>query len=180
MEFNTIVKNKIFLPILQKYGFELIEEFKNILRFQSPYIKINIVYNSFENSSIFWLGKRDSIDAIEIDNDVLSLFFNSNLKLSEVSVEKFINNLVIFFENEGESILAGNEKKINDLEKFYLVKNRKYNQNLLNQQHLNDADKAWNQNDFKGFISIIDKLNYENIPKFYLLKYRIAKRKQCI
>lgn len=177
MEFNTLVKTKFFFPILRKYGFEIVEEFKNILRFQSSTIKIDIVHNPFENSNSLWVGKKDKGDEIEINNNTLTFYFKSNLKLSEVPNKAFINNLITFFENEGKSLLIGNEREINDLEKFNLVRSKKYTLDLLHQQNLNEADKAWSQKDFKKFISIINKFGYEQFPKSYLLKYRIAKEK---
>ncbi|RRQ46497.1 hypothetical protein [Chryseobacterium sp. SC28] len=174
MDFNIQIKTQLF-PIFQRYGFEIVEEFKNVLRFQSSITKINIVHNPFENSNTIWVGKRGKTDMIEINNNLLILFFNSLLNLDKVSVEVFINNLVIFFENEGESLLIGN--KINDLEKFDLERSKIYTQNLLNQQNINAADKAWQQNDYENFVNIINGLNYEKLPKPYLLKYKIAKQK---
>ena len=47
MEFNTLVKTRFF-SILQKYGFEIEEEFENVLRFQSPVMKVNIVFNPYD------------------------------------------------------------------------------------------------------------------------------------
>jgi hypothetical protein len=46
MEFNTLVRTQLF-PILQKYEFEIAEEFKNIVRFQSSVMKVNVVFNDY-------------------------------------------------------------------------------------------------------------------------------------
>ena len=55
MEFNTLVKTRFF-SILQKYGFEIEEEFENVLRFQSPVMKVNIVFNPYDKSFLVEIG----------------------------------------------------------------------------------------------------------------------------
>lgn len=44
MEFNTLVKTHL-LPVLQKYAFEISEESKNIVRFQSSVMQVNLAFN---------------------------------------------------------------------------------------------------------------------------------------
>ena len=49
MEFNTQVRTNL-LPILIKYGFDIVYELNNLVQLQSSNIQINLAYNIFENS----------------------------------------------------------------------------------------------------------------------------------
>jgi len=59
------------------------------------------------------------------------LFFDSNLQLSQVSVETFIKNLALFFENEGQPLLDGDMVKLAELEKFDLERSNIYTKRAI-------------------------------------------------
>lgn len=109
MEFNTLVKTRFF-SILQKYGFEIEEEFENVLRFQSPVMKVNIVFNPYDKSFLVEIGKRNET-LYPLDNYVVKELFNSSLSLEQVTPEIFVQNLsTLFATQEGSEILQGNVK----------------------------------------------------------------------
>ena len=60
MEFNTLVKTQLF-PILQKYGFDIAEEFKNIIRFQSSAMKVNVAFDDYEKSNFIEIGRQNEV-----------------------------------------------------------------------------------------------------------------------
>lgn len=57
MEFNTLVKTHL-LPVLQKYAFEISEESKNIVCFQSSVMQVNLAFNDFDKSHLFEIGRK--------------------------------------------------------------------------------------------------------------------------
>jgi hypothetical protein len=177
MEFIQIISEKLE-TVIKKHDLRIVDKQSNYLKLQSNYLIVIIVHNQFENSNILWLGRNDEKnDKVEIDNEALKLFFNSDLKLSQVSVETFINNLVLFFENEAQPLLIGDTSRINELEKFDLDRSHKYTQALLERQDLVAANKAWENGNYKEFIKIIDQTNKDNLPSSYQLKYKIANQK---
>jgi hypothetical protein len=177
MNFNQIILERLGL-ILRKYNFTIIEQRHNYLKLQSKYLLIILVHNQIENSNTIWLGENGKkIDKVEIDNKALKLFFNSDLKLSQVPIDIFANNLVLFFENEGKALLMGDLNRIRELEKFDLERSHIYTQELLDKQNLAAANKAWSEGNYNEFINLINQINKDKLPSSYQLKYKIANQK---
>lgn len=175
MEFINMVLDKLG-SILEKYEFQIIEQRDNYLKLQNKHIELSITHNPFENLNVFWIGSNNSLkDKIEIDDEVLKLFFKTNLRLSHASNEIFINNLKLLFKNEAQQLLLGDTKKINELEKFDLVRSKNYTNHIIQKQILEIASKAWEKNNYKEFIKTIDEIGIENLNKSIELKYKIAK-----
>ena len=173
MEFNILVKTQL-LPILQKYGFEILEEFKNIIRFQSSVIEINIVYNDYEKSCYISIGKKGK-SLYELRNNAVKKLFNSSLSVEQVTPEIFLQNLSLLFETEeGIALLKGN---IDDFIKFKKSEDNHYTSELLRKQALEVASRAWEANDYLAFIESIEEIGIRKIPQSYQLKYKIAKQK---
>lgn len=136
------------------------------------------VHNQIENSNTFWIGKDDKkIDKVEIDNKILKAFFNSDLKLSQVPTNIFVNNLILFFENEGKPLLTGNLNMINELEEFDLKRNSIYTQHLLEQQILGTANGTWDKGDYEEFVNLMGQVDMDKLPSSFKLKYKIANQK---
>lgn len=177
MEFNQIILEKLGF-LFKKYNLQILEQRSNYLKLQSNSLIIIIAHNQLENSNTLWLGRNDEkTDKVEIDNTTLKLFFKSDLKLSQISIEYFVDKLALFFENEAKSLLMGDGNRIDDLEKFDLERSRKYTQDLLDRQNLAAADRAWDTGNYKGFIKLIDQTNKDKLPSSYQLKYKIANQK---
>ncbi|MEY3499017.1 MAG: hypothetical protein RL308_686 [Bacteroidota bacterium] len=173
MEFNTLVKTKLF-PILEKYGFGITEEFKNIIRFQSSFIEINIVYNDYEKSCYISIGKKGK-SLYELRNNAIRELLNSSLLVEQVVPAVFVQNLSTLFETkEGTALLKGN---IDDFVKFKISEDNHYTLELVQHQTLEAALKAWERKDYKGFVESMNEIDFENIPLSYQLKYKIAKQK---
>lgn len=177
MEFNKLLLDKLG-PIFKKYNLYIIEQFENYIKLQSEYITIIIVYNKKENSNTLWIGRNDDLkDKVEIDNEVMEKVFDSNLKITLVTTEIFINNLVAFFEGIGKPILQGNLKKISELEKFNARRSKQYTLQLTEKQNLKNADDAWERKDYKMFIEYLNKIDKLHLPQSYYLKYKMANEK---
>ena len=173
MEFNTLVKTRFF-SILQKYGFEIEEEFENVLRFQSPVMKVNIVFNPYDKSFLVEIGKRNET-LYPLDNYVVKELFNSSLSLEQVTPEIFVQNLsTLFATQEGSEVLQGNVKILKNVT---MRQSDDYMFELLLKQVLEISTKAWETNDYATFIDSVDKVGISKLPQSYRLKYKIAKQK---
>ena len=177
MNFTQTLLNKLGL-LFQRFNLKIVEQRNDFLKLQSESLIIIIVHNSIERSNTLWIGKNDNkADKIEIDNNVLSSFFKSNLKLSDVSMDTFINNLTSLFENEASSLLIGDKYRLEELERFDLERSHDYTKDILYKRYLAAADKAWDEKDYKGFINNIDCIDKSKLPTSYALKYEIACKK---
>lgn len=174
MEFNTLVKAQLF-PIFQKYGFRIAEEFKNILRFQSSVMKVNLVFNDYDKSHLVELGRQGETLYPLNNNAVKALWGSFALPVEQVTSEIFVQNLFLLFETkEGVEILKGN---ISLLESAISQQSKNYTSELLLNQELEISAKAWAVNDYAAFVESIDKIGVSKIPQSYQLKYKIAKQK---
>ena len=172
MEFNKLVKIRL-LPIFQEQGFEIVEEFKNIIRFESAIMKVNVVYNDYDKSHFIEIGKRDSV-LYPLSDNVVKNIFDFELPIEEVTSEVFVKNLaLIFTQKEGVEILKGN---IEIFIKLSLKEIHDYNAKLLKNQMLDAATKAWEKKEYRTFVEIVDNISINEVPKTYLLKYKIAKQ----
>lgn len=177
MEFNKLILDRLE-PIFKKYNLQIVEQFKNRLKFRSAYVDIIIGHDDRENSNILWLGRAgDSFDKIEIDNQVMKEFFKSDIKTSSVPAETFANNFAIFFEREGSSLLKGDLNRIIEFEKFDQQRSEEYTTSLLDKQNLDAANKAWHEGNYKDFIKYLDKTDRQKLPASYELKYKMAIQK---
>lgn len=173
MDFNILVKTQFF-PILQKYGFEIKEEFRNILRFQSSDMKLNVAFNQYDRSFLVEIGKRDKT-LYPLNDNVVKVLFNSSLPIERVKPEAFVQNLALVFESKkGVEILKGN---MESFQGTVILQSGNYTSELISKQLLDVASKAWKNNDYMTFIESMDKLEYGNIPRSYQSKYKIAKQK---
>jgi hypothetical protein len=173
MEFNKLIKTQLF-PILQKHGFEIIEEFKNIMRFASYIMKINVVFNECDNSHFVEMGKKNGMLYSLSDNTVKAIF-DFELPIEQVTSEEFVKNIAFLFEQqEGIELLKGN---IESLVKLVEQEGSYYASGLVQKQALEAALKAWENNDYEAFVGCIRKMDIEKIPQFYQLKYNIAVQK---
>jgi len=173
MEFNILVKTILF-PILQKYGFEIVEEFKDVIRFQSPVVKINLVFNNREMSHLVEIGEPGKT-LYPLTDHSIKLFFGLELPIEHVTSEIFAQNLSLLFETEkGLELLNGNIRSFTEYE---LLEIEDFNATLMRNQLLESASKAWDAGDFMTFVKNVDEIGINKTPHSYQLKYKIAKQK---
>ena len=173
MEFNKLIRISL-LPILNKYEFDIAEEFKNIVRFQSSVMKVNVGFNKYEKSNFIEIGRKNE-QLYPLNNNTIRIFFNSELPIEQVTPKIFVENLsVVFQQKEGIEILKGNIKL---LVEFIEKEIHDYNSEFMQRQTLETASKAWEKGDYKAFVKSIDEIDIEKVSKSYQLKYKIAKRK---
>jgi hypothetical protein len=173
MEFNTLVKSHLS-PILQNCGFQLVEETKNILLFQSPAMEVNIVFNEYDKSHLIEIGRRGGT-LYPLNNNAVKNILGSILPIEQITIEEFIKNIAILFEqSEGGRLLKGD---ITPLKLFIERESEDYTLALVRKQTLETASKAWERNDFETFVRSIDEVGVDNLPQSFKLKYKIAKQK---
>ena len=175
MEFNQLISIKLH-SLFTEHGMEIIEQSKNIVRYESAVLHISLVHNPRENSSNLWVGRKH-FNVVEINNQVMQEYFNSDLKLSNLPQETFVNNVFLFFIGEGERLLEGNERALVGLEQFNEQRGLEYTVNLVEKQNLEAANKAWKDGNYSDVIKYLEKINKDDLPESFKQKYKIAQQK---
>ena len=96
MDFNKLISEKLH-SLFTEYGLEVTEQLRNIIRYESKILHISLAHNERGNSNNFWLSSKLSNDFVEMDDQVMKDFFDSDLKLKNLSQENFVNNIFKFF-----------------------------------------------------------------------------------
>jgi hypothetical protein len=175
MDFNQLVLKNV-LPLFGGSGFEVAEQYKNYFHFRSKIVEAIISYDELDGTSLFEIGKVNEF-LYAINDKLLEQLFNSHLKVDQVTMEKFIDNIALFLESSGSSLLSGDESKLREIKLFSEKESEEYTAQLLYEQILAAANKAWEIGNYKEFIHLIDEINKNNLPSSYRLKYKIASEK---
>lgn len=175
MEFNQLISAKLHL-LFTEHGLKLTEQSNDIVRYESALLHISLVQNTRENSNNLWVGTKHS-NAVEIDNQVMQEYFNSDLKLSKLPQETFVNNVFLFFIGEGEMLLEESERALAVLEKFDNQRNSEYTANLVEKQNLEAANKAWKDGNYSDVIKYLENINKDDLPESFRQKYKIAQQR---
>jgi hypothetical protein len=175
MEFNQFISDRLGL-IFQKHNLHIIEQFKNHVKLKSDRVFITLNHDERENSNAFYIGSNEDF-LYPVDEYVLKRAFNSDLKISNLTQEMFINNLAVFFEGEGNPLIAGNTYALEAVEKYVYKEGKAYTTQLVDKQNLDAADKAWEEKKYKEFIKYLDKTDKQKLPSSYELKYKMAHQK---
>jgi hypothetical protein len=120
---------------------------------------------------------RKHFNEVEIDNQVMQEHFNSDLKLSNLPQETFVNNVFQFFMGDGKKLLEENPNALINLEKFNEKRSLDYTADLMVQQNLEAANKAWKNGNYSAVIKYLEKVNKNNLPASFKQKYKIAKQR---
>ncbi|WP_209404959.1 hypothetical protein [Pseudozobellia sp. WGM2] len=175
MEFHKLISEKLS-PLFEEYGFKLTGKSNYTVNYKAGNLVIEIVHNPRENSNTLWFG-RDGFQEVEIDNQVMKEFFKSDLKLSNLPQETFVNNVFLFFVGDGIGLLSGNESDVISLEKFNKKRSDEFTENLINKKFLDAANKAWKEGNYFDVVRHLQKVNEESLTTSLKQKYKIAQKR---
>jgi hypothetical protein len=137
-------------------------------------VAISLAHDARENSNTLWVG-RESSSFVEIDDQVVSEYFASDVKLSHLPQALFFQNVLRFFLGEGKELLNGNRELLIGLERFRDQRSRAYTSDLVKKQLLAAANSAWDDGNYAEFIRHFEALGSLDVPESMKMKYRIAK-----
>ena len=133
--------------------------------------------NQLPISNSLWLGSKISGNFVEMNNQVMKEFFNIDLQLDNLSQEDFVNNIFLFFTNEGKVVLRGNESQLLKLEEFDQERSDLYTARLIEKQALEAANEAWKNGNYIEVIKYLEQINEANLSAPQKMQYKLAKRK---
>lgn len=167
------ILNKLQSKFIQ-YGIEISERSSHFIKFKSSKLIIILRYNPREKSNTLWLGEKEYDDFIEIDKKIMHEFFNSKLKIRDLSNENFAENVLLFFNNEGEKVLKEPAIILKKIREIIQIQSEMYTSRINHLQYLEKANKAWNIQNYNEVIVNLDKVNQATLSPSFKKKYKIA------
>jgi hypothetical protein len=161
----TIEKVK---PVFDASGFKTIESHRNFIRLESTKVTVSIAYDEREKVNLFFIGRIGTMAYLLHSINLKEVFNYGKVP------EYFTDFLLDFLKNEGNGILKGDVDKLQELEDYEESQAKIYTNNLLKEQKLMAADKAWTNEDYSTFVNMIDGIDLDQLPGSYRLKYKIA------
>jgi hypothetical protein len=176
MEFNQLVTENI-VPLLKEHSFLVVEQYMDFFHFKSNVVEVTISYNELDRTSLFEIGKTGGF-LYPLTDKLVQQVFGSDIKINQVTKEMFVNNIALFLKSGGSALLKGDENKLLELQVFSEKESEIYTLQILEEQNLAAANKAWENGNYKEFIKIIDKTNKDKLPSSFQMKYKIANQKR--
>ena len=168
-DFDSVIKT--LKPLFEKRGFNIVDQSKNYVQFDSKSVSVIFGYNERERSNFVFVGLRGQ-DSHELDKENLKDVFGYDGESH--LLDRFLSDFLL---DKGNGILVGDLAKLRKLDGYQQERSRVYTHNLIKRQNLNIADKAWDKRDYLTFVRHIDLIGKENLPKSYTLKYKKASDK---
>jgi hypothetical protein len=175
MEFNQLISQKL-QSLFTEHGLQMTAQSKYNVRYESNDLVISLSHNPRENTNTLWVGRKN-FNEVEMDNQIMREHFSSDLKLSNLPQETFVNNVFLFFMGDGEKLLEGHERTLISLEKFNKQRSNEYTANLVQKQNLEAADKAWKDGNYSEVIKYLEKINTGDLPESFRQKYKLAQQR---
>jgi hypothetical protein len=175
MEFNQLVVKNI-VPLFEGHGFLIVEQYKNYFHFKSNLVEATISYNELDRTCLFEIGKANEF-LYPVNDNLIKQVFGLDVKVNQVTKEVFVDNITLLLKSNGSVLLRGDESKLLELKIFSEKESEIYTSQILQEQNLTAANKAWENGSYKEFVKIIDQLNKDKLPSSYQLKYKIANQK---
>jgi hypothetical protein len=159
---------------LEKSGYSIIEHRANYVKFQSRLITLVLSYSPLEHTFTVFLGRNNG-KIKELSHKVYLNVFGTNFQ--QVNGTSFTDKFISFLQHEGNAILQNELSKIDEVEAYCRKAASGYTSAIVNRQNLEAADKAWSESNYRDFISHLDKVAVDALPKPYGQKRKIALRK---
>lgn len=162
--------------LLEFFGFVGSKSIKDVLLYENGEIKICLSKNPRDSLNSLWV-QANSEDLIEIDDKFIFDFFKSDLKLSSLSDEEFMENVYIFFNTIGKEILLSNKRIFTEMYFYDEQRSIEYTRRVVEYPLLKEAEKAWKEGRYLDVINTVDKISKESLSTSMLQKYKLAKKR---
>jgi len=152
-------------------NFSVTKKEQHFIEYSTKSAIIAIAYASLEYLFYTHVG-QDSKSLVELTPLALKEVFKDDSFQFQSTLT--IDNLISFLKFEGKLIVLGDKQIFKELNEFSEHQSRQYTRQIIHLQSIQGADKAWAQKDYRNFITCIDKIERDLIPKSYLKRYEIA------
>lgn len=181
MNINKIISDKIY-PTLRKLGFQVREVYDSLgfgcrLQFQLNTLIFSVTFDRREQ--VFSVAVATGGDFFPLTDKVLSQLYGITSNIGHYSKPKeFAEQLLpVLQEEKIQKMLLGDVSQLKD---FYYQQSLTYTDQTGFEHQLRILADVWSNKDYKKFIALIDalKIDKEQLPETYQLKYKIAQKYQ--
>lgn len=156
-------------------GFKRIRTSIYSVKFEKD-IRVILIYDPREYICTLWIA-ADENDSIEITNDILKIYYHSDLKLDNLAEDEFLRNVLAFLRNDGKSLFEAGYSELLRIKEIRQQLSLQYTNELITQQNINLAEDAWKKQNYHDTIYFLEKVNPELWPESLRRKYEISKIK---
>ena len=171
---NNHIKEKL-ATILSLYNFSVSNEYDNFVEFSNDIYSITVSHNQMENSNSLSIGKKNS-HLIEINKRILKSIFNLDINIENLPFIQFLENVEKVLNSIVKLLFSKDSTLIEEMEDLDYLEAKRYTRQLIHNQNLKIADKAWNEKKYSEFIRIFDELYVDLLPNSYIMKLDYAKK----
>jgi hypothetical protein len=134
VDFNTVILEEV-VPQLRTIGFVITEKHKmpGFVQLQRDIILVTFAYNPLDYEKMFSLGTVDGQEYI-LDDDILRNVFQSQIKITDVSLDQFVESVILFIETCLNDLFVGDDSKMQEIARYAEHRNHVYTQELLKSQ----------------------------------------------
>ena len=175
MNFNQTIIDKLD-AILSAHYFVLTEQFKGSLKYENNGFYFSFTRDPREQMDVFWVGRHDGFP-IEINNKILSEFFNSEIKIEQKTMDEFALNVYEFLRTNGMRLLQAKEQDYLALEYFSEKQSEEYTSEILERQYLDAANKAWEKKNYSDVLKALSHIDKNRLSISFKQKYKISKKR---
>jgi hypothetical protein len=161
------------LPVLAANGFSIVEEYDYALRFRSATVELSVSYNVLDRTALLEAGRVGGY-LYPVDDDVIKNVFGSPIEIEQVTMEVFVHHVVLFLKEDGSAILRGDLGALDQIKRFVEDKIKSYTAKVVEEQTLTQVDEAWLNGQYADVVRLMGKLNIDELPSSYQLKYKMA------
>lgn len=165
--------------ILRRYNIFLSDRGAGWITFSSYKVEIRLVHCKMDKQNDIFVGAT-ATKLCHLSDYIIKAVFNSDIKISNLPPDTFIDTLITFFENEGSILLTEDSNTLDAVQKYLFIESREYNKQLIKRQNLKLADDAWEKENYFEFTKYIDKIGLAELPGSYQLKYRMANKRNNV
>jgi hypothetical protein len=170
MDLIDLVKIQI-VPLMEPYSYKTAEEYPGFLRLTSPVMEVRFSRDPRDYYKSVGFNKLGGF-CYELNDTAIAEVFDSDLKIDQVSTDTFIQTIVLLFQHpKGIALLQGD---ITALERSILRQHDEYTRASLLEQKVKAVDTAWQNKEYAKFLDLLEKIDPDDVPGSYLLKYKIA------
>lgn len=161
---------------IEKLDMVPLEYSKNSVIYSNNVLTFRLFHNDMENSNGFWLGVVNSRD-VEIDDDILENYYHSGLRISNLGQNEFIGIVKLFLAHHGMKTIQKGVDEFRSLESYNKKRSEKYTLEILNEQNLQAAQRAWLSGNYHDVVRHLNKCDLSLVSNSWKKKYELAKRK---
>ncbi len=162
--------------LLTRHDFQLQERSDFLLSYVKNNLEIRIGHNVRENSNIFFYGVQ-GCTAFEITDRLIKECFKSDVRVNDLTLPKFAENLYVLLSGAGKVLLDGDIDTVLGLLQYQRRIATEYSNELLHLQYDRIVEEAWRAREYQKVIEYLLKIGEVNMTRSQGLKLEIARRR---